>query len=278
MIEISHLVVDGCSYAYCQGLENPHIDGWPALLAKKIGVPVVNLALGGASMDAIHRRQYDYFYLSQNFYKKRTITPKPFCIISLTHATRREEFFEQYYNSQLNNRYVGLDLTPDLQELEKIISALDINPKNLPAYFEFGHFFNANLYTMTLRKLHYWDSIRQLFQNNKVNYCIFDYMPTIGDNIELLLHQNSYNLLVSLYGDKHYYGNMNEITQNYPKLPCMHDGLEAQHVVCDHIYNNIKNNYGEIVVTSIDEIYKLKNYYDPSNIYRALEFSDWFKI
>jgi len=278
MIEISHLVVDGCSLAYCQGLENPHIDGWPALLAKKIGVPVVNLALGGASMDAIHRRQYDYFYESSKFYKDRNINAKPFHIISLTYATRREEYFEEHYSNHETNRYWGLDLSPDLKKLEAIISSLDISPKNLPAYVEYAHFMNLNLYPMTVRKLQYWDSMRQLFQNHKINYAVFDYMPTLNEKAELMLQQNHYNLLESLYNDKHYYGEMNVVTRDYPKLPCLHDGLEAQKVVCDYLYDKIKSSYGEIVASPCAEIYKISHFYRQSGPYRLAQWTDWLKV
>lgn len=278
MIEISHLVVDGCSLAYCQGLENPHIDGWPALLAKKIGVPVVNLALGGASMDAIHRRQFDYFYESDKFYKQRNVYAKPFHIISLTYATRREEFFQEHYTNHETNRYWGLDLSPDLKKLEKIISSLDISPKNIPAYVEYAHFMNLNLYPMTLRKLHYWDSIRQLYQNKKINYAVIDYMPTLDPKVDLLLQANHYDVLESLYNDVNYYGDVSVLTKDYPKLPCMHDGLEAQKVLCDYIYHKMINCYEEIVPVPCDNIYKLGQYYKDEGPYRMAQWTDWLKV
>ena len=55
-MEISHLVVNGCSFTRCQGITNPDIDGWPALLAKKLNVPVVNLAKNGSGCDGIYLR------------------------------------------------------------------------------------------------------------------------------------------------------------------------------------------------------------------------------
>lgn len=278
MIEISHLVVDGCSLAYCQGLENPHIDGWPALLAKRLGVPVVNLALGGASMDAIHRRQFDYFYESQSFYKQRDIKAKPFQIISLTYATRREEFFEEHYTNHEINRYWGLDLSPDLKKLEEIISSLDPSPRMRPAYVEYAHFMNVDIYAMTVRKLHYWDSIRQLFQNNNLNYLIFDYMPTLHNKAELILQQNHYQLLESLYHDPNYYGEMSKVTKDYPKLPCNHDGLEAQQVACDYLYDKMIQQYGEIIPVPCEKIYKIGDFYRDSTPYRMAQWTDWLKV
>ena len=58
MTDITHLVVNGCSWTYCQGLDDPKTQGWPALLAKKLGVEV----LQGLSnkVEAIEK------YLSEN--------------------------------------------------------------------------------------------------------------------------------------------------------------------------------------------------------------------
>jgi len=84
-IEISHLVVNGCSHTYCQGIHNPKINGWPAIVANRLGVPLVNLGARGSGCDGILRRTYDYFYrdLKNN--------NKPFYVIGWTGGTRREE-------------------------------------------------------------------------------------------------------------------------------------------------------------------------------------------
>jgi len=88
MLEISHLVVNGDSFTYCQGLENPMEVGWPALLAKKLNVPVVNLALRGSNNNSIVRRTYEYFYMDKN--------TKPFYIIGFSHATREEDIIQSF--------------------------------------------------------------------------------------------------------------------------------------------------------------------------------------
>jgi len=88
MLEISHLVVNGDSFTYCQGLENPMEVGWPALLAKKLNVPVVNLALCGCNNNSIVRRTYEYFYMDKN--------TKPFYIIGFSHATREEDIIQSF--------------------------------------------------------------------------------------------------------------------------------------------------------------------------------------
>ena len=86
-VKLSHLVVNGCSFTYCQGLENPAEQGWPALLANKLKVPVVNLAIPGSGNDAIFRRTYEYFYLN----KKHNNFPLFINVWSFSGS--REEFF-----------------------------------------------------------------------------------------------------------------------------------------------------------------------------------------
>lgn len=88
MIEISHLVVNGCSLTYCQELEDPKAQGWPALLAKKLGVPVVNLAYCGSGNDGIARRSMEYFYKDKKF------NNKPFYIHAWSYLARREDIFK----------------------------------------------------------------------------------------------------------------------------------------------------------------------------------------
>jgi hypothetical protein len=61
-MDITHLVVNGCSWTYCQGLEDPKNQGWPKLLADQLGCEVVNLAIPGTGNDTIHRRTYEYVH------------------------------------------------------------------------------------------------------------------------------------------------------------------------------------------------------------------------
>jgi hypothetical protein len=277
MIEISHLVVDGCSLTYCQGLENPHIDGWPALLAQKINVPVVNLALPGASNDAIHRRQYDYFFRSKNFYKLNALEAKPFHIISLTFAGRREEFFERYYNSMEHNRHFTLDLSPDLDKLLKIIKSEDTSLQNIPAYVEYAYFLNMNYFVAETKKMEQWASLVNLFQNNKINYCIGDYIPTQDKSTIFKLKTEFGAMYNFLYSDKNYYGKFSQLTNHLPTLPCGHDDIEAQKIIADHIYNKIIEQYREIVPKPISKLYNLRDYYKNQKQQQYMHFSKWYE-
>lgn len=279
MIEISHLVVDGCSLAYCQGLEHPHIDGWPALLAKKIGVPVVNLAIGGSAMESIHRRQYDYLYKSLNHVKQNNT--KPFHIISLTWAGRREDFFEHYYNTPKNgeqNRYFGYDLSPDISKLLKLMDNGNTDPIAHAAYLEYAHFFNMNLKIEHFKKLKLWASITNLYKAHNYNYCIAEYMNTWDSEVEEFYKNNYLGIQRSLYEDKNYYGDLSRLTMEMPKLPCGHDTKESMPLVADHIYNKILEVYKEIVPVKVDSIYKLQDYYSTNSFEKLAQYNDWLKV
>lgn len=276
MIEISHVVVDGCSLAYCQGLENPHIDGWPALLAKKIGVPVINLALPGSSNDAIHRRQYDYFYRSKAFYKKNSIESNPFHVISFTFAGRKEEFFENYYNSYETNRYFTLDLSPNIDKLLEVINSGDISAKNIPAFVEYAHFLNLNYFIAETKKLELWSSLVNLFQNNNVNYAVGDYIPTDDKGIMFRIKSEFGEIYNQLYSDKNYLGKFSELTCHLTPLPCGHDDLPAQKIIADHIYNKILEVHKDIIVKPIDRLYNLKDYYKRQIQQQYMHFSKWY--
>lgn len=277
MIEISHLVVDGCSLTYCQGLENPHIDGWPALLAKKIGVPVVNLALGGSGNDAIHRRQYDYFYRAKSFYDLHSINAKPYHIIGLSFAGRREEYFETYYQSPEVNRYFTLDLTPDFDKLKAIIDSGDTSPASYAAYIEYGYFLNFNLLAAHTKKLELWASLINLYKQHHVPYTIGDYIPTYDEGVNYKIKADFTEIRNFIYNDPNFCGNFSELTNHLKPLPCGHDGLEAQQIIADHVYNHMIKNHTEITVVPIPKLYTLRNYYIREKLVQVAQHSHWYK-
>jgi hypothetical protein len=107
MLDISHLVVIGCSFSYGAGLENPKEDSWAALLSKKLNVPVVNLSSCGGGNDRIMRRLYEYHYLNSSK------NNNPLYIITFSHSSRREEYI------RAANDYVVISMNPDPEEMKK---------------------------------------------------------------------------------------------------------------------------------------------------------------
>jgi hypothetical protein len=273
-IDISHLVVNGCSFAYCQGLDKPHVDGWPALLAKKIGVPVVNLAIGGSSMCGIHRRYHDYFYKSNAFYQQNNIKSNPFNILSLTFSIRREEFFDFYYQNEIH-AYVTLNLRPDLDKLEKMISSLDTDSKNIAAFVEYSYYLNNDKKVpLELRKFDYWASLVNLFKANNQNYAVIDYGPLYCIDTAKTVQSQFTDYCNFLYDEK-FFGDMNKITADIPKLPCKHESLDAHPIIADYIYNKILDTYGQINAKPIDQYYSLKMYSSSTHFMNFASYIDW---
>lgn len=277
MIEISHLVVDGCSLTYCQGLEKPHIDGWPALLAKKIGVPVVNLALPGSSNDGIHRRLYNYVYKSIDFYNQNQIETNPFYIPAFTFAGRREEFFKKYYLSSDTERYFCLDLSPDFAKIKDIIDNRRIDENAVAAYVEYGYILNFDLLAANIKKLEYWASLINLFKVNNLNYATGDYIPTYDEEVLYTVKSRYKHLNKIVFEDKNYFGDFSHLLYTMPKLPCGHDGLEAQHMLAEYIYYKILEIYGEISVKKVKNVYGLKQFYITHPSSKLVKSGDWYK-
>ena len=85
-MKISHLVVNGCSWTYGMGLEDPITQSWPAQLGKSLNLPVVNLAVPGSGNEGIYRRTAEYVALDNSSQKK----VKPLVVIVWSQYWRTE--------------------------------------------------------------------------------------------------------------------------------------------------------------------------------------------
>lgn len=228
MIEVSHLVVNGCSFAYCQGLENPSTQGWPALLAKKLNVPIVNISCKGSGNDSIMRRTVEYYY-------KDDKANKPFYIVTLSQSTRREEYVINYENKIIKNFHQLASFSSEPIE-KAIYEQYDID--GIKAQEE--------------RKLLYWVSVINMFKANKINYLMADFMPE--HNQEIIEHTKFLNstLYNTLHMDEFFIDNLNSLTKNLPKLPCGHDGYETQEFIADMFYKNMNDKYGQVNPVSLN--------------------------
>lgn len=238
-IGISHLVVNGCSFTYCEGLENPTTQGWPALLAKKLNVPVVNLAIGGTGNHRIYRKTVDYFF--------KDIRSRPFYIIGMTSCTRIE-----YYNRHISD-YVTFNLlesrnihpreTHFIQKLSRIKDPLELvkDPVELEK-----------------AKLHLWLSIINLFRSTNTDYLVADMLdngPLIKDELRKL-HPKLFDYTIN---DSNHIKDYSKFTINLGKLPCGHYDEAAQIKIADYLYQELTDRY---VVNTVDTDHlKLKDFY-----------------
>lgn len=240
-MEISHLVVAGCSWTYCQGINFHKLKGWPALLAKKLNVPVVNLALPGLGNDAIHRRTYEYFFedLPNN--------NNPFYVIAWSQLWRREAWCRQYYQKNRPNNYCIISMPNDLPENPYEQAILD-------------NWSDEDFYRRTVK---YRLSIQSLFKAHNTPYfeSFFSNDQFLGYDI---LSERFAGITKALESTKNRLQNFQEIVAPYPNLPCGHHGYESMPVLADYIYNELIQRYGQ--VKSVNKNYlKLKDYHRIDN-------------
>lgn len=251
-IDISHLVVFGCSLGYCQGLDSPKTQGWPALIANKLGVPVVNLSGKGAGNDKIMRRLFEYHYLNLQH------NNNPFYIISYSHSDRREEYMEHLQD------YGTVNMRPELG-------------KNPIDDFSKPYLLNYDQGVTVRRKLMIQTYILNFLKANNLNYLTTDYLPLKDKEVVQHITPLLANAFEEVQTDKYRLKNFIDFSKMYDPLPCLHDGLEVQKEIVNYTVPTLLELYGE--VNAVQQPYAtLKDYanhYPHCGILKGIE-SDWF--
>jgi hypothetical protein len=239
-ITISHLVVNGCSLTYGDGLEDPSTQAWPALLAKKLNVPVVNLAIGGTGNYRIYRKTVDYFF--------KDTGSNPFYIIGMSSCTRIEQ-----YSKQLSD-YLALNLIGDpsngLWERQFLKLAQRGNDPIV----------------LAKAKLDIWLSIINLFKSAGVNYLMADMISNghVIDNELKELHPRLFDYTIN---DPNHVKGYLDFNRPLGKLPCGHDDADAQVMIAEYFYREITNRYD--VITENTEYLKVKDFYTETEVRQA---------
>ena len=268
-IEVSHLVFNGCSFTYCQGLDDPKTEGWPALLGKTLGLPVVNLAVGGSGNDAIQRRTYEYHYKNKKKYPKS----KPFYIFGFSGATRREEFFKKYNNLALTD-FISLELEASAVDLVSTLS----NADEIHKIVEYGHLMNLSLEVCERKKFLCWNSILNLCNASNIPYITADYLPTVDKDVIKYMLSFFPEMYTEALQDRNYLGKANQLTAHIKeKLPCGHEPKESMPIIHDAFYKKILEVYGEIKVIN-EKFLSLDQYYSiaTKNSHMRTVHVDWF--
>lgn len=219
-MKVSHLVVAGCSWTYCQGLESPQTQGWPALVGKALGIPVVNLALPGLGNDAIHRRTYEYAFEDHG--------TNPLYIICWTQLWRREAWCRKLYNPKSVDGY-------------NIISFPDNNPQNnlekalLDTWSEEDFYRRLMLYNL---------SITSLFKLKNIPYYtsffsddIYEANRSIVQDIKDRLKKTDEYLVTNVNRLLDFH----QIADKYPKTRCGHEGIEGNIAISNYLINMLKH-------------------------------------
>lgn len=243
MIDISHLVVNGCSFTYCQGLDNPKEQGWPTLLAKKLNVPVVNLAIPGCGNDTIKRRTYEYFYENASY------SNHPLYIMGWTMAWRCEGWHNDYYRYKSFNDY-GTVLFPnnDFSTLHE---------RSLLEYWsEEAHLRKTMLCKAELINLFKAHNVPFLFTTmsypSSAPEHIFDFTYKTIDDAIAKIKNNFAQLYNAVDAEERGVELLCHLTETLPKLPCGHEGLEAQEVMANYIYEILLKRYEGFTINNED--------------------------
>lgn len=84
------LVTNGCSCARGEELTNPTVDAWPSVLARRLGVELVNLARDGSSNRRIVRTVVEWLPV---ILRERSLSPADVLVlVAWTEAARHEHF------------------------------------------------------------------------------------------------------------------------------------------------------------------------------------------
>jgi hypothetical protein len=211
----SHLVVNGCSFTYGDGLENPAEQNWAALLAAKMNISLINLATSGAGNDRILRTTIEHIYDNP--------LPNPLYIIAFSHASRREEFYggsNGVYRQLHLNQPIKF-LTDQEQFFLYHYDQLDYNKK----------------------KIRFWLSLVNTLKANGISYMTTDAMPT--DHIESAELAKKYRgLYQAVNNDQNRLTNFADICRDLIALPCGHYTPATMQVLADYTYDQIQKRWG----------------------------------
>ena len=261
-LKISHLVVNGCSYTYGHGISDPIKDCWASIVAKHLGVPLVNLALPGQGNTAIYRRTMQYFY------KDLLHDGNPFYIHAYTQSSRRECYLSDGGSPQ---QFFIVDGYGTHSQLEKEII---LNSDD--------HYYCL----MEQDKLHRWASINSLLDANNISHLMTDYMPRTGETTNDFIEKYETILTNELELHPGKLQNFNIVTQDFEKTICQHETVEGHKYLAEYIIKQIEKRYNDIEVvesthaklhdilihTPTSEKDIQSNHYNPINYY-PLDFA-----
>lgn len=257
-MKVSHLVVNGCSWTYCQGLDKPNMQGWPALVAEEFNLPVVNLAIPGSGNDAIHRRTYEYvFEDSRN-------NNHPFYIIAWSQTWRREAWCKKIYNSGILHDGYNTVAFPNDKPSNNLEYAL------LDTWSEEDFYRRIVLYRLSL------DS---LFKSKNIDYFSSFFAPEEFNNgnnqCEEIIsnYKNRFDTTIDyLVNNSNRINDFFKIAEFYPKTKCGHEGPEGNKAIADYLIKEIRSKYDKLEV--INENYlSLKDYLKKTDLNPS--GSDW---
>lgn len=255
-MDITHIITNGCSFTYCQGLDNIKEQGWPNLVAKELGVPVVNLALPGVGNDSIARRTYEYIYetLPDN--------SKPLVIIAWSQYWRREAWYEVMHGKEAKHYHpVALPNNKPSDTWEEAL---------LDHWNEEDFYRKTVLYKLMLQNLFKAYQIPFLMSE----YSAFNSMSSNWEYFYDKVHNEFPVMCDKAENSEHWLKPFYEITTGYPPASDGHDGPEAQIALAKYVVDEIKNRFGEIRCLN-QKFTSLREYREKHDANAILKFNAW---
>jgi hypothetical protein len=209
----SHLVVNGCSFTYCQGLDNPLEEGWPKLLADKLSIPLINIAENGCGNGRIARTTVDFLYENP--------LPNPLYVIAFSHASRRDEYYKNANNYRQIHVYKPLDLLTDYEK----------------AYLD-----NFDILEQSKVKARHWIGLVNTFKANNIKYLVTDFIPDSSDEIQQLKTTHN-NMWEAIESDINRIEHLCSLTIGMSKLPCGHDDYPTMPLLANYVYEEIRKRW-----------------------------------
>ena len=223
-LKISHLVVNGCSYTYGHGIEDPIKNGWASIVAKRLGVPLINLAIPGQGNTAIYRRTMQYFY--KNLFNDNN----PFYIHAYSQSSRREAYHQE------------------TQEFRVVAGGTDISQLEKEIILTSDEYYYCLL---AQDKLQRWASINHLLDMHNISHFSTDYMPECDPIICDFIDTNELILKNELDSHPSKLQDFNIITKDFEKTPCLHETEEGHKHLADYIWKEIETRYDDIEVINL---------------------------
>lgn len=256
MKKITHIIANGCSWTYGQGLPNIREQNFLALLGKMYNVPVVNLALPGHGNESITRRTYEYFYMN-----KINSDSNPLFIINFSQYWRKEHWYN-YAPSHLAVKNEVKDFFP----LKFPHEVEEINDDYQRAFLE-----NYNPEDFIRRAWMQKLFLINLFSAHNVNAIISDFgncddwinefdkvknkFPALYKNI---LHSNYVNSI-----------NLGTLLRDFPITPCLHVGPEGNEFLAKFMKEQIDRRFPGIQFEANENHIKVKDLISTSYEYNS---------
>lgn len=250
-MKITHILSNGCSWTYGHNLPNPKEQAWPATLAKKLDLPVVNLAIPGSSNDSILRRTTEYIFENKQY------GSTPLVVIAWSQMTRREGW------NKKTSLYEDIHIGPG----HDIDSFNALQRYHLEHYDFIDHCRRNLMYQIALKSTleclnipyvmgYYSTQDTGLWEYNEIGQSIKQKFKNMYDYV----HDDEYRWKIAL----------NSLTADYKKLPCGHEDVEGHNLIADFIYEFITQKHN--IARDHSNFLELKNFDNSKNS----AYMDWY--